>query len=94
MNAPDVTKDTLIADERAAEQAVVSAEVALRLAEAEGDPDMIARARAAVDQSRATSLATRQRMQEGLAAWSRYAAYQEAVAHAQANGVPLGEGYR
>jgi hypothetical protein len=89
MIAPTISRSQLIADERTAERAVVEAEVAQRLAEAAGDPETIAAARAAVDQARTASLVTRQRMQEGLDAWTRYAAYQEAVAHADAHSVPL-----
>lgn len=82
MNAPDKTRDQLIADERAAERRVVEAEVAQRLAEAIGTLEEVAAARDAVVTARAESLAIRQTMQEGLAAWTRYAAYLEAVAHA------------
>jgi hypothetical protein len=89
MKAPSTSRDQLIADERAAERAVIEAESALRLAEAIGTPDEIAAARTAIDVCRTASLATRATMQAGLDAWGRYAAYQEAVAHAEANGVTL-----
>ena len=89
MNAPAISRDQLIADERAAELAVVTAESAWLLEQATGTPSSIAAARAAVDAARTVSLAIRQRMVAGLAEWTQYAAYREAVAHAEANGIPL-----
>lgn len=89
MIAPDITREQLIADERAAERAVVEAEARAALVVAIGTADEQATARAEVDAARAASFAARQRMQDGLAAWGRYAAYQEAVLQAAANGVTL-----
>jgi hypothetical protein len=89
MIAPDLTRPQLQDEERAAERAVIEAESAWLFAQATGIVTQITAAEQALAAARVASLAARQAMQEGLDAWTRYAAYQEAVAHAEANGVPI-----
>lgn len=87
---PSVTRDQLLADERAAERRVVVAELEYQLADARGDgPDVVAEKRTALEQERVRSLEIRQRMIDGYEQWRRYAAYQDAVKAAAAAGVPL-----
>lgn len=88
MNPPPVSREQLIANERAAEQAVVQAEVAWLHAMATNDPKAADLEKALAD-ARTASLATRQTMTDGLAAWTQYAAFQEAQRYATAAGIPL-----
>jgi hypothetical protein len=89
MIAPELTRQQLQDDERAAERAVIEAESVWLFAQATGIVTQITAAAETLAAARVASLAARQTMQEGLDAWMRYAAYQEAVAHADANGVPI-----
>lgn len=89
MNAPTKSRDALRTDEAAAVRLVVEAESVWLFAQATGTEDDIAKAKTALDTSRVNALAVRQTMQEGLDALTRYAAYQEAVAHAAANGLTV-----
>lgn len=90
MNAPDKSREELIAAERAAERAVVTAEMTYRAAEATGAPDEEqAAAYDALFVARRDSLATRKLMADGLDAWTRYLAWREVVREAEANGVTL-----
>ena len=66
---PTKSKAEFVADERAAEAAVVKAEYEPRKAELTGDPDAIVSARKAVDDARTESLKIRQTMTDGLAQW-------------------------
>lgn len=69
---PTTSKADLIANERAAEAAVIKAEYEARKAELTGDADAIALARKAVDDARTESLKIRATMTDGLAQWHRY----------------------
>jgi hypothetical protein len=89
MNEPTETRDTLLAEERAAERAVIEAESAWLLAQATGTPADVDAAASRLAETRLGSQHVRQRLADGTEAWTRYAAYQEAVAHAEANGVPI-----
>lgn len=89
MNAPSATREQLIAEERDAERAVIEAESRWLFALAEGDDAAVAAAAARLDETRLGSLHMRQRLQDGLAAWTRWASYREAIAHAAANGLAV-----
>jgi hypothetical protein len=87
MIAPDLTRQQLQDEERAAERAVIEAESAWLFAQASGDVTQIAAAAETLATARVASLAARRTMQDGMDAWTRYAAYQEAVQHAAANAI-------
>jgi hypothetical protein len=89
MIAPECTRQQLQDEERAAERAVIEAESAWLFAQATGDVTQITAAAETLATARVASLVARRTMQEGLEAWTRYATYQEAVAHAASNGVPI-----
>lgn len=89
MNQPDTTREQLVAEERDAERAVLEAESAVLFAQATGTAEQQTAAAQRLEETRLGSMHMRDRMQQGLEAWGRYAAYQEAIAHAQANGVPI-----
>jgi hypothetical protein len=89
MNAPTTPRAQLIAEERAAERAVIEAESRWLFAQAGDDAAELAAATERLAETRLASQHVRQRMQDGLAAWTRYAAYREAVSHAAANGLPM-----
>jgi hypothetical protein len=69
---PTKSKAAFVADERAAEAAVIQAEYDARKAELTNDPDAITTARKAVDDARTASLKIRKVMTDGLAQWHAY----------------------
>ena len=73
---PSKTKEQLISDERAAEQSVVDAEIAFRLAEIHGPATA---EKEALDNARTDSLRIRKEMVDGLAQWHTYDAEQEVL---------------
>lgn len=83
-----MTRDELIAEERAAEMAVRDEEVRLKAAEATGDSSVIAYAQDRVGLARAASLIVRQRVQADLDGLSKGAAEDEVLRHAREVGVP------
>jgi hypothetical protein len=89
MNAPELTRQQLQDEERAAERAVIEAESAWLLAQATGTASDVDAALQRLAETRLGSMHVRQRLIDGTDAWTRYAAYQEAVAHAAANVVQL-----
>jgi hypothetical protein len=86
ITAPPKGREQLIAEERAAERAVVEAEIAWMRADALSDPTAPA-FKAALDKARIDSLAIRKTMQDGLDAWTTYYAVQEVEKRAAEAGV-------
>ena len=84
---PTTSKVQLIADERAAEAAVIQAEYDARKAELTGDADAIALARKAVDDARTESFKIRKVMTDGLAQWHAYDSEQELARTARELGI-------
>jgi hypothetical protein len=85
---PDKSKEQLIAEERAAEAAVVKAEYALREAQTIGpDATAVQAARSALDTARAESFKTRQTMIDGLAQWHEWDSQQELARTARELGI-------
>lgn len=89
MNAPDKTREMLLAEEATAIRLVTEAESRWLFAQATGTPDEVIAAKDGLDAARRDALTVRKTMQDGLDAWTRYAAWQEAVAHAEANGLAI-----
>ncbi len=85
---PDKSKEQLIAEERAAETAVVRAEYEARVAELSGSTGVqLLEYDAYTENARRDSLRIRQIMTDGLAAWHRWDSEQELARTARELGI-------